>query len=632
VARGARRTDIRIGHDARAAATGTLDTALREGRLDLAEYERRLVVIQAATVQQDLTPAITDLPSRHGQRGAGLRISTVDREQALVRLAEALSDGRIEAVEYVGAEEMLRRAVTYADVDAVVGDLDARASLVERQQAVERVEAAVADGLLDPAEQHGRVAAVRNATTDAQLAALVADLTTNTRSPDAPVRVSNADREAAAAQLHDAVEAGFLDLTEFDERVRAVYAARLRSELTGLLDDLPDPARPPAPPPPGTPRREWKMPRHEWIPGTGYVLTLYSVVGTLLFGSFAYYLVALGLGGWAVLPGVIWLLIFVLIVRHGRRPVERLPGLSGHQRPIWTMTCLVLPDGTPVAISGAQDNTAMVWDLAAHAPRQTLSGHTHDVVDVAAMVLPDGTPVAVTISKDTTAVVWDLRDGSPRGTLPGMTGESRSVTCFTLPDGTPTVICLSSDAIRLWDLRNLRELNAFGADPTVEAIVPVVLSGGDPVVVVMPNNLDHVLHVKGLENGEVRLELSGHTDSLTAIDVAVLPDGTPVAVSASLDKTIRVWDLRQGTLLRTIGMAFARQHVICSSLPDGTPIAVGAVLEDFTRVWDLRDGTELRTIGLQGGPIAGVALADRTLVVGTISDGSVVGVYPLSFR
>jgi WD40 repeat protein len=434
------------------------------------------------------------------------------------------------------------------------------------------------------------------------------------------------------------VEAGFLDLTEFDERVRAVYAARLSRELERLVSDLPEPAPPPTPlpvpPPAGTSRREWKIPGHEWRPGTGYIVTLYSFVGGLFFGGFSLGMaLELDVGGWAALPGVVWLVILVWLLMFSRRPVDKLPGLSGHQYPIWTVTCLVLPDGTPVAISGGQDQTVRVWDLAAHSPRHTLMGHTNDVVDVAAMVLPDGAPVAVSISWDSTARVWDLRDGSLRGTLPGMTGEPRSVMCFTLPDDTPAAICLSSDAVRLWDLRDLRELHAFEADSTFEAIVPVVLPGGEPVLVVMPNNPDTEVRIVSIEDGQRKFHLSGHTNTITAIDATVLPDGTPIAVSASFDKTIRVWDLRQGTLLRTIAdMIFARKYALCSSLPDGTPIVIGAFLEDDTRVWDLRDGTELRTIGLRGGPIACVAVPDRTLIVGTGSGGSVMEVYPLSFQ
>ncbi|MEV5716524.1 DUF1707 domain-containing protein [Amycolatopsis mediterranei] len=238
--------EVRIGDQARVAATRTLDRALREGRLDLAEYERRLVVVQAARVRKDLTPAVADLPGKSGRTGPELRISAADWERALVRLAGALTDGRLEARAYADAEELLNRAVTYADVDAVVGTLDAKASHTERDQAIARIEAAVAGGLLDPAEQHDRVAAVRRATTDAQLAALVADLPAGAGPARSP-RASHTDREAVVAQLHNAVEAGVLDLAEFDERVRAVYAARLRDELARLVADLPEPAQEPAP-------------------------------------------------------------------------------------------------------------------------------------------------------------------------------------------------------------------------------------------------------------------------------------------------------------------------------------------------------------------------------------------------
>ena len=130
-----RRTETRIGDDARAAATGTLDTALREGRLDLAEYERRLVVIQAAKVRKDLTPVLADLPGHPGQTGAELRISNAEREGVLVQLANALTDGRVNAESYVDAEELLHQAVTHADVEAVVGGLADKASHEERSRA-----------------------------------------------------------------------------------------------------------------------------------------------------------------------------------------------------------------------------------------------------------------------------------------------------------------------------------------------------------------------------------------------------------------------------------------------------------------------------------------------------------------
>jgi hypothetical protein len=62
------------------------------------------------------------------------------------------------------------------------------------------------------------------------------------------VRVSDADREAAAEQLRAAVADGRLELAELDERLTAAYAAKTRAELAAVTVDLeligPDDAQP----------------------------------------------------------------------------------------------------------------------------------------------------------------------------------------------------------------------------------------------------------------------------------------------------------------------------------------------------------------------------------------------------
>ncbi|MGW4056877.1 DUF1707 domain-containing protein [Amycolatopsis sp. NPDC004747] len=659
--------EVRIGNDARAAATRTLDTALREGRLDLAEYERRLVLVQAAKVRKDLTPAVADLPGGSRRTGPNLRISTADREQALVRLAGALTDGRLEARAYADAETLLNRAVTYADVDAVVGNLDAKASDTERDQAVARIEAAVAGGLLDPAEQHDRVAAVRRATTDAQLAALVADLPAGAAPARSP-RASHADREAVVAQLHDAVEAGVLDLPEFDERVRAVYAARLRDELTRLVADLPKPAPEPAPPtalPPAPPvdLPARKPPSFETAMTTAKIAAFawFVLTGMVIVFGIA------GLTALAIVVGSVSAITLVGILLWAKRtttaaiaaegaanadirfpplpaepqwvdvdPAEWRPrerALGEHKGDLLSVTALVLPDGTPLAITGGRDNTARVWDLTGDSWRHTLSGHTHDVTGVAAMVLPDGVPVAVTVSPDRTARVWDLRDGSSRGTLPGLAKEPATVRCLSLPDGTPAAVVHNGHStIQTWDLRDRKKRHDLREVAAFDRLVPAVLPDGTPVAVVADWGDNH-LRVVNLANGKLRFRLSGHTQTVTAIDTTVLPDGTPVVVSASQDKTIRVWDLRRQTLLRTItGLVEAKAALVCTHLPDGTPVAVACGwAPGETTVWDLRDGSERPFRPSFWGDVLGAAtLPDRTLLLGLSEDPRAAAVHSLS--
>lgn len=65
----------------------------------------------------------------------------------------------------------------------------------------------------------------------------------------ADLRVSDVERRAVQDRLHRAVGAGQLDLSEFDERVQAVWAARTRGELDRVTLDLPEPPPPPPPAP-----------------------------------------------------------------------------------------------------------------------------------------------------------------------------------------------------------------------------------------------------------------------------------------------------------------------------------------------------------------------------------------------
>lgn len=53
------------------------------------------------------------------------------------------------------------------------------------------------------------------------------------------LRISDQDREQAAAAFREHFAAGRLDGTEFEERLQAIYAAKTRSELDALSADLP---------------------------------------------------------------------------------------------------------------------------------------------------------------------------------------------------------------------------------------------------------------------------------------------------------------------------------------------------------------------------------------------------------
>jgi hypothetical protein len=74
----------------------------------------------------------------------------------------------------------------------------------------------------------------------------------------AGLRVSDAERDAVAAELAEHLKDGRLDTAEFDERVGRAVTAKTRGDLDRLVADLP---RPDPPPPPAARRRAgWPLP------------------------------------------------------------------------------------------------------------------------------------------------------------------------------------------------------------------------------------------------------------------------------------------------------------------------------------------------------------------------------------
>ncbi|OLT15397.1 hypothetical protein BJF78_01230 [Pseudonocardia sp. CNS-139] len=71
-----------------------------------------------------------------------------------------------------------------------------------------------------------------------------------------PVRIGNAEREAAVRELGEHYAEGRLDAHEYEERTAAAYAARTVDDLAPLFADLPghaEPATVALPPPPAYP-------------------------------------------------------------------------------------------------------------------------------------------------------------------------------------------------------------------------------------------------------------------------------------------------------------------------------------------------------------------------------------------
>lgn len=98
--------------------------------------------------------------------------------------------------------------------------------------------------------------------------------------------------------------------------------------------------------------------------------------------------------------------------------------------------------------------------------------------------------------------------------------------------------------------------------------------------------------------------MPGHQAFVCAVSVSA--DGRR-AVSASFDKTLKVWDLEAGREARTLA-GHARGVWSLALAQDGRRVISGA-LDGSVRVWDVESGVEVRSISGQGGWVQHVALA-----------------------
>src|SRR5712692_7744310 len=113
------------------------------------------------------------------------------------------------------------------------------------------------------------------------------------------------------------------------------------------------------------------------------------------------------------------------------------------------------PDGRYV-LTGSADGIARLWETASGKPLASYQGHTGSVNSVACS--PDGRCV-LTGSNDRTARLWETASGKPLATYQGHTGLVRSV-AFS-PDGRCVLTGSADSTARLWETASGKPLASY---------------------------------------------------------------------------------------------------------------------------------------------------------------------------
>ncbi|HOE66378.1 MAG TPA: serine/threonine-protein kinase [Candidatus Hydrogenedentes bacterium] len=298
----------------------------------------------------------------------------------------------------------------------------------------------------------------------------------------------------------------------------------------------------------------------------------------------------------------------------GRLPFARkaLRILEGHVDAVNALS--VIADGKYL-LSGSEDNTLRLWELASGRCMRIYEGHTGSVDAIA--VSANG-QFAVSASRDRSFRIWDLMAGkcvrviethrdatrsvclAPNGRQILTRGADNSLQLWELSTGTVArtlaghadwvkAICFSpagryalsgsaDGTLRLWEVDGALCLRIFeGHVGAVEAIAlsedgAYALSGG----------ADRTLRLWEVATGKCLRVMSGHTDSVLSI---ALSQNAKLAVSGGPDRTVRVWEVEAGRCLCTF--AGHGDSVLAVALtPDGR-YALSSGRDRTVRVWDL---------------------------------------------
>lgn len=238
------------------------------------------------------------------------------------------------------------------------------------------------------------------------------------------------------------------------------------------------------------------------------------------------------------------------------------------------------PDGSRL-VTGGDDHTIRIWNLASGRLERTLQGHTDSVRAVA--VTPDGRRIVSGGTFDVVRV-WDVASGQFVHTIAGQAGCRAVYAVAIAADGRRVVFGGAGAVVQVWDLVGGRvERTLRSGDSTVRTVAVTpdgrsALIGGD----------GGTIAVWALDTGQLVRSLNCYTRPVLAM--AVTPDGRKV-VSGGHDNTVQVWDLETGRLERTLWGHTGPVDAVAVT-PDGRRIVSGG-LDRKVRMWDLSGGEEI---------------------------------------